>query len=156
MGVLVAGCLVLALSGCGHGDPDPGGRILTALRSIESAVPTGATDVRTQDAEPLWDSCDGRPGTEGWSVISVDIEFRDDRDGRVLLDDVADRMTEAGWAPGGTGTSPLGPSESWTRTLDDGTVAHGSLSPGTRDDGVSIIWFLTATAPPHGRQASGC
>jgi hypothetical protein len=153
---VIASCVIVALSGCGHGDPDPGGRILDALKTVQAAVPSDATDVSTQYAEPHWDSCDGRPGTEGWSDVTVDVSFSSDRPGQELVGGAAPELAAAAWSVERADTSPLGPYESWTRTLDDGTILHASLGPGTPDNGATIIWYLYASAPPHGRRASGC
>lgn len=48
-----------------HGDPDPGGRLLSGLRTVEQAVPADAEVLLRQANEPSWDSCDGRKGTFG-------------------------------------------------------------------------------------------
>ena len=153
---LAACCLVVALAGCGHGDPDPGGGILDALKTVQVAVPSDATNVVANFAEPYWEpGCDGSKGTEGWSDVTVDISFSSDRPGQELIYAAQPPLAEAGWSADGTRTSPLGPSQSWTRTLD-GTILHASLGPGSRDNGATISWFLYASAPPHGRRASGC
>jgi hypothetical protein len=161
--VLAAGCLVLALAGIftivrltSHGDPDPGGRILSALKSIESALPDGATEVTRQYAQPHWDSCDGREGTFGWSSIAVIVNFRTDSPADSLLLSASGPMDAAGWSKSRTLSSPIGPGQDWTRTLPDGTLAVASLTPGTMDNGATIIWQISAYAAAHGQHASGC
>ncbi|MBX6750806.1 MAG: hypothetical protein IRY85_14230 [Micromonosporaceae bacterium] len=141
-----------ALSGCGRGDPDPGGRILTALTSVEVALPEDATAVNRQFLEPHWDSCDAFPGTEGWSDVMVLIDFQTDLAPEALGAKAGPALEAAGWVDDGVVPTPHGPSWRWTRTLDDGTVAHASLSSGM----LAGTWNLAAIAPPHGRRASGC
>jgi hypothetical protein len=101
-------------------------------------------------------SCDGREGTFGWSQIAVIVNFRTDMPADSLLLSAGGPMEAAGWSKRGTLSSPIGPGQGWTRTLADGTNALASLTPGTRDNGATIIWQLSAYAPPHGQQASGC
>lgn len=139
-----------------HGDPDPDGRILAALRPIEGAVPNDAIVVNRQEAAAHWDSCDGRTGTFGWSDIRVIVSFHTTTQPDALNSLADRRMVAIGWTPGPTLASPIGPGRQWTRTLGDGTKAHATLSPWTVDDGQTIRWELTAYAPPHGQRASGC
>jgi hypothetical protein len=159
---IAAGCLLLAIAGyaivrwTSHGDPDPGGRILSALKSIESAVPDSATAVTRQYAEPHWDSCDGREGTFGWSSIAVILTFRTGMPADSLLPYVSGPMEAADWSKTDTLSSPMGPGQDWARTLADGTHAMASLTPGTIDNGATIIWEFSAYAAPHGQHASGC
>jgi hypothetical protein len=148
---------LLAVAGCtaSHGNPDPGGAILTSLTSIKAAVPPEATNVTYQEAPARWDSCDGRSETEGWSDIQVWLSFDVATEADALLAFAGTRMTNAGWIDGGTRTSPLGPARTWTRALPDGTTATALLGPNTRD-GSAIYWTFMATAPPHGQRVSGC
>jgi hypothetical protein len=160
--VVLAACLIVGLAVYGvvkwtsHGDPDPGGRILAALQSIDTAVPAGATGLTRMSAEPHWDSCDGREGTFGWSVIGFYIEFNTTVPAKTLLAIADGRLAASGWQQTGTLSSPLGLSSQWTRTLADGTIARSELSPGTKDNGQTISWSLYAVAPPHGQLTSGC
>jgi hypothetical protein len=140
----------------GHGDPDPGGRILDGLRSSEVAVPNDATAVSRQENEAHWDSCDGRAGTFGWSPISVIVTFRSATEPGVLITQADDRMVAAGWVRGSSLNSPIGPGRTWTRTVADGTNATSQLVTGTTDNGQSITWELSAYAPARGPHASGC
>ena len=139
-----------------HGDPDPGGRTFSALQPVESAVPDGVAVLVCQEARAQWSSCDGRPGTFGWTDITVVLSFTTTTPANVLISQVNDTMTAIGWIPGPPGSSQLGPDLGWTRTLDDGTQAHALLSPGTADNGLTITWELAASAPPNGQRASGC
>jgi hypothetical protein len=83
--------LVIGLTGCGTSPStsttttptptstgavgDPGGRILAALRTAASAVPTHAHLNWSHFDEPKLDSCDGRPGTWGYDPVSVQVDF---------------------------------------------------------------------------------
>jgi hypothetical protein len=145
----------IACDGNGRGDPDPGGRILTALKSIETAIPGEAIDVTRQYAEPHWDSCGGREETAGWSSVTVVITFRTDMSHDSLLQYASERLNAAGWSDSGPSSNRLGPTGGWIQSLTDGTSARAQLSPSTTD-GATIVWQLTATAPPHGQQVSRC
>jgi hypothetical protein len=150
--VFLALILVAALTGCGRGDPDPDGRILTALKSVEAALPSDATVVRREYIEPKWDSCDARPETEGWSDVMVLLEFQTDMDPEVLGEHAGRALELAGWVDDGVSATPYGRWWSWTQTLADGTVARAGLAP----TAVEGSWELSAVAPPHGRRVSGC
>ena len=148
--------LLLSLAACSdRGDPDPGGRILTELQSVSSAVPDGATVDFRHDVPATWDSCDGRPETEGWNDIQVGVQFRSDLAAEAILEFADRRLEGLGWVDDSKISGPLGPGLRWIRTLEDGTTARASLSPGTVD-GASFYWNLDAIAPPHGQRVSGC
>jgi hypothetical protein len=141
----------------GHGDPDPGGRILHALEPIGRAVPADATEVRpVGGGEPQWSSCDGRQGTFGWNEIFVGTNFKTTMQPDALISLVDRRMVAIGWTPLWTRPNPIGPVRQWTRTLEDGTKAQAMLAPATADNGATITWDLTVHAPPHGPHSSGC
>ncbi len=150
--VFLALILVAALNGCGRGDPDPGGRILTALKSVEVALPADATSVHREYVEPKWDSCDARPETEGWSDAMVLIDFRTDLDPEAWGEHAGQALESAGWGDEVVSATPFGPRWSWTQSLDDGTVARAGLSP----TAVEGSWELYAVAPPRGQRVSGC
>jgi hypothetical protein len=158
------GCLVVLAGACAfnrrvdgpHGDPDPGGRILAALRPVRGAVPQDAVGVERQDVEPMWDSCDGRTGTFGWSDVHVIITFSTAMEPQVLVSTANTRMVTLGWIPGPALDSPIGPGGRWTRALGDGTEARAALSPWMPGGGQPLRWELTAYAPAHGPRTSGC
>jgi hypothetical protein len=161
---LYAGLAVVVVSGgvsgtwaatrSDHGDPDPDGRILTALTTVERALPADAQVMLRQANEPRWDSCDGRSGTFGWDNIAVDMQFRTREQPRALVADADNLLRAVGWRRTGTVHSPLGPGARWSRTVAGSTVASAMLAPGTSGDGV--YWDLDALAPPQGQQVSGC
>jgi len=138
------------------GDPDPGGRILTVLKSVESAVPGHAQILRQQEHEPTWDSCDARPGTFGWNDVSVSTDFRTSGAPLAVVM-AADRvMSTAGWTRVAISRDPLGPTGSWSRTVPGGAEAAALLALATGGAGEAPHWELNAHAPPQGRRASGC
>jgi hypothetical protein len=57
------------------GDPDPGHRLLDALRPVAAVVPSGTTVSRRTFTEPRWDSCDGIKSTYGWDDVTVGVGF---------------------------------------------------------------------------------
>jgi hypothetical protein len=139
-----------------HGDPDPGGRILAGLKTIESVVPADAEVMLRQASEPIWDACDGREGTFGWNKVTVSVQFRTGEQPGALVARTDSLLTAAGWHRTGAEGTPLGPSAQWSRTVAGSTVASALLSPGTRGGGSGIYWDLDAAAPPQGQQVSGC
>jgi hypothetical protein len=139
-----------------HGDPDPAGRILAGLKTIESVVPADAEVTLRQASEPSWDSCAGREGTFGWTKVTVGMQFRTSEQPSALVARTDRLLTAAGWHRTGAEGTPLGPSAQWSRTVTGSTVASALLSPGTRGGGSGIYWDLDAAAPPQGQQASGC
>ena len=139
-----------------HGDPDPGGRILVALKTVERAVPADARQVLRQANEPRWDSCDGRAGTFGWDDVTVYTQFRTGQRPRRLIATVGEAMRAAGWTRVTRLTTPLGPGLRWSRPTRGSTVATAMLAPETRGDGTGISWDLDAVAPPQGPRVSGC
>jgi hypothetical protein len=154
--VLVAGLVGVTVHRLiSHGDPDPGDRILTALKSIEVGVPTDAAEVTHQYAKALWDSCDGREGTFGWSDIGVYLTFATTMQPTALLTFVRGQLQGAGWTAGLAGFTPLGQGQRFVRTLANNSEAVAQISPTTRD-GDPISWSLSAVAPPQGPRASGC
>ena len=89
--------LLFGLAACSdRGGPDPGGRILAELQSVSSAVPDGATVDLRHDVPADWDSCDGRPETEGWNDIQVSIQFRSDLAAEAILEFADGRLEETG------------------------------------------------------------
>ena len=88
--------------------------------------------------------------------MGVYLTFRTALDPSALLSYVTDRLDASGWQIAGQeAESPLGPDQRFSRTLSNGTEAVADLSPFTRD-GHTILWSLTALAPPVGPRASGC
>jgi len=139
-----------------RGNPDPGGRILAGLQTVESAIPA-ETDVMLRQAnEPRWDSCDGQAGTFGWNNVTFDVQFRVREQPDTLVGQVDEVLTGAGWHRMEASGTPLGPNARWSRTLSGPIVATAVLSEGTRGDGSGTYWDIGAAAPPQGRQASGC
>lgn len=60
--LLVAGAVTAAWAASlsNHGDPDPRGHLLSAVKTVAEALPADARVVLRQANEPRWDSCDGR------------------------------------------------------------------------------------------------
>ena len=137
-----------------HGDPDPGGRILAALRTVEPAVPPDAEVMLRQAVEPRWDSCDARVGTVGWDDVTVAVQFRTGGPPEAVIARADAVLAAAGWHRTQAFGSPLGPGMRWARTVAGSTSATATLAPGT--NGALTYWDLDAVAPPHGPRVSGC
>lgn len=147
--VLIAAC-------ANHGNPDPGGRILSSLTPVLNVIPHNAQVIVRDTGKPHWDSCDGRAGTFGFDPVQVDAEFVTAEAPSALLASAGQTMAAAGWRVEQPLTSPLGPGTEWTRTVPGGARATASLAPGTYGPGSETYWDVEAMAPSHGRQASGC
>ncbi|MBN9609764.1 MAG: hypothetical protein BGO26_13360 [Actinobacteria bacterium 69-20] len=155
--LLAVGAVAGAAVACGtRGDPDPGGKILAALMTVEQAVPHDARITLHQEYEPRWDSCDGRADTAGWSNPIVIVQFTTDESADTLVADTNTTLLTQGWQLTTRSSTDFGPSVGWTRTAAGSTVANATLQPFTGSAGRAITWELVATAPPNGRQASGC
>ena len=92
------------------GSGDPGGRIMAQILPAASALPgygTPALPVRSSPptttgpylikSEPHQTSCDGRPGTFGWSSVDVQARFTYARTRATLFDDIGSRLKALGW-----------------------------------------------------------
>jgi hypothetical protein len=144
---------------------DPGGRVMNQLTPTVSSIPGYGTAALpwvhqippSLDAsyimkmEPKPDSCDGRPGTQGWSQVVVQSGFRWDGGLASLVAYMEPRLADIGWTlrPQPLPSNP--PGQSWTKTLANGTRAY----LGVGQEG-SNHWELVAEGEPVGRAASGC
>jgi hypothetical protein len=129
------------------GNPDPGGRILTALKPIAGAIPSGSTVTFRHVDEPLVDACDGNPATRGWSSVVAQVTFRSPLGAESMLEDVDARLNALGWREMGQGVANGEPEGYWSRSLENGSTAHANLTIGTG----GTYWELVALAPPMGR-----
>ena len=147
---------VVAASRGGHVGGDPDGVRLAALRQVSAALPPGAVIQEHEDAAPSWTSCDGRPGTEGWSDVLADWQFTSTQPGDRVRAHAAARMAALHWSAAGSPTTPLGPVLEWTKVIRPGVRAHAQLSLGQSGPGQPSYWELSAVTPPEGPAASGC
>ncbi|MHB1208928.1 MAG: hypothetical protein ACYC1I_04385 [Acidimicrobiales bacterium] len=164
-GVLVViGVWVVAVRGTAA-TGDPGGAVMNQLVPTVSALPGYATSaipwvsqipqsLETPFAikiEPRQDSCDGRPGTQGWSQVVVQSRFQWRGNLAALISFMQVRLTRLGWTlvPQSRPQDP--PGQSWTKTLRNGSRAYLNV---TREG--SPTWQLDATAKPVGTAVRGC
>ena len=171
VGVAAVVLVVVTVWACwGWIDPsgDPGGTVMAQLTPTLTAVPgygTPAVPVVDQipeslDApyviltEPHQDSCDGRPGTEGWSQVVVQSRFRWGTGLAPLVAVMGPRLARLGWTvvPQPSWASP--PTATWRKTLSDG--GRGFLSIGQEGGAGSTTWQFDAVGDPVGTAASGC
>jgi hypothetical protein len=137
---------------------DPGGKILHQLEVASQALPNDAQISFRSDGEPKWDSCDGRPGTFGWTDVTVRISFRS-RSANALVIAHADKsLHQMGWISDYSNAVNGGTQIGWNRVLDNGSVAIVQLTRAARYPGgpQPAEWELDAVAPPVGPRASGC
>jgi hypothetical protein len=159
VGLLVGG-LILFTRGSSSGDP--GGRILDQLVPADSALPgygTPSLPWRTEPSlsqpyliktEPFGDSCDGRPGTQGWSDVVVQAGFSWSGTSDALIASVGSRLTALGWQQA---FAPSAIEAGWRKRLDNGSTAGAMLN---LDPTGPPGWEFVATAPPLGKAPSGC
>ena len=147
---------------------DPGGTVMAQLTPTLTAVPgygTPAVPVVDQipqapDAsyviltEPRQDSCDGRPGTEGWSQVVVQSRFRWSTGLAPLVAYMGPRLARRGWKvfPQPSWATP--PTATWKKALSDG--GRGFLSVNQEAGAGATTWQFDATGDPVGTAASGC
>jgi hypothetical protein len=162
LAVTVAGTAIAATVELRHpiiaAGGDPGGVRQQALRSISVAVPSDANVQNHSAGGPIWESCDGRPDTQGWSDVINSYQFTSARSAATVVANVEASMKIAGWKRTTTSTSPLGPSVIWTKAVSGSVVAHATLSVGTSGPSrhSPSYWDFAASAPPAGTRASGC
>ncbi|MHB1088190.1 MAG: hypothetical protein ACYC19_05435 [Acidimicrobiales bacterium] len=144
---------------------DPGAAVMNQLTPTVSALPgygTSAVPWVSQipqslkssfaiKLEPHQDSCDGRPGTQGWSQVVVESRFRWSRSIGALISFMRTRLTQLGWTAVPQSRPQDPPGQSWTKTLSNGSRADLNVT----QEG-SPTWQLVATAKPVGKPASGC
>ena len=156
-GMLVCIPWILAVTGWvagGHPGGDPGAVRQQELRKISSALPVGAIVDRNTDAGPQWTSCDGRPGTEGWSDLTVDYQFTSALSSKEVLAHAATQMAARHWTLLPHRPPMPGEYMEWAKTIA-GKPAHAQLGTFHATPSVSS-WDLVATAPPDGQRSSGC
>ena len=162
LAVAVAGTAIAATMELRHlsvaAGGDPGGVRQQALRSISVAVPSDANVQNHSAGGPIWESCDGRPDTQGWSDVINSYQFTSARSAATVVANAEASMKTAGWKLTTTSTSPLGPSVIWTKAVSGSVLAHATLSVGTRGPSrhSPSFWDFVAAAPPAGTRASGC
>jgi hypothetical protein len=140
-----------ACSGHAHhpgGDAD--GRLLAALTSVVAAIPAGAQVAYVHRNEPLWEACDGRAGTWGWSDVVVQASFVSSEPESAVFAHANKVASKLGWARDSIG-APHGPGAllTWTKAIPPADPVSLTLS----HDG---SWLLFATATPPGHPVNGC
>ena len=147
---------------------DPGGQVMAQLTPTATALPGYGTAglpwvdqiPPSLDAfyivkmEPHRDSCDGRPGTEGWSQVVVQAGFHWTGGLPSLVDHMDPRLTPLGWVEVPQPPSVYPPTATWAKSLRPG--GNGVLSVTEEGGTGSSNWELVATGHPVGRAASGC
>jgi len=160
LAVAVAGTAIAATMESRHSGVeaggDPRGVRQRTLRSISVAVPSDANVQSHSVGGPTWDSCDGRPGTQGWSYVINAYQFTSAHSAAAVVAGAEASMKIAGWTLSSTSHSPLGPSAVWTKTVSGNVVARVLLGLGTRGPNEPSFWDFVGVAPPAGTRASGC
>ena len=147
---------------------DPGGTVMAQLTPTLTAVPGYGTPAvplvrdipQALDAsyvilsEPRQDSCDGRPGTQGWSQVVLQSRFQWSTGLAPLVAYMGPRLARLGWSvfPQPSWASP--PTATWKKSLSDG--GRGFLSVNQEGGEGATTWQFDATGDPVGTAASGC
>jgi hypothetical protein len=154
--VIAVGCVGWWASIRSLGEGDPGGERRAVASQVSSAVPEGAQVLQVGDGTSRRDSCDGRPGTEGWSPIVVAYQFTTDDSSASVVAHASRAMAAQHWTQTSRDEGPLGPVLTWTKTVTSGVTARATLAPEGHLSGQPTSWDLTAMVPPAGQAASGC
>jgi hypothetical protein len=97
---------------------NPGGRILSQLEKIHSAIPADATEMQTRSQEPVWiSSCSDQCLKKGWSPVNYGISFASQQARSKVLAEVTNKMRDLGW---GSRVNVPGGSWAWKRRLPTG------------------------------------
>jgi hypothetical protein len=125
---------------------------------ISVALPGDAKVLSHSVGGPIWDACDGRPDTQGWSDVINAYQFTSAHSAATVVAGAEASMKIAGWTLSSTSHSPLGPSAVWTKTVSGNVGARVLLGVGTRGPSrhSPSFWDFVASAPPAGTRASGC
>jgi hypothetical protein len=117
------------------------------LQSAAAALPADAVVIYRHDIGPRQDSCDGRPGTQGWTEIVVQIHFRTTQSATTVLQNAEAPMAKQGWKQ----TIRSDRAQFWTMPVNTDPSAGAVLQ---HDD--DSTWTLYAHANARGELASGC
>jgi hypothetical protein len=137
-------------------DGDPGGQRLAVASEVSAAVPPRAQVLQVGDGTSRRDSCDGRPGTEGWSAIVVAYQFTTEDSSASVVAHASEAMAAQHWTQTGREEGQLGPVLTWTKTVTSGVTARATLAPQGHASAQPTSWDLSAVVPPAGTAASGC
>jgi hypothetical protein len=155
LGVALSGVILVWSLAPSHPDGDPGNVRHNALRTISVAIPSGSTILLHAEGGPTWSSCDGRPGTEGWSDVTNGFQFTSARPAKEVVAQAQAALKRAGWTQIPDHPSPLGPSARWTKTFSGNVLANAELAVG-RHSAQDSFWALDVTAAPAATRTSGC
>jgi hypothetical protein len=135
-----------------HGEPDPGGRRLAAIRDIAARMlPDDASEVRAMQHEFHWDpeTCDGK--APGWSGGDIDMTFHAPNSVLVSLDLLMRRLQWVQDSDHGSssGPAPASPGPGFRVYVPSGRNPYGETAsltpPSTYGDG---LWDLDVSATP--------
>jgi hypothetical protein len=135
--VIVVAAIVFIVAMQYHGNPDPGGRRMAAVRPVLSVVPSGLTITNRDQVKPSWDSCDGKH--PGWDPVTVDVGFiAPGQSAAQIYAHIAHGMARLGWTYDLTSTDGAW---TWHRHLGPHEVGEAQLLGGANP------WDLQASVP---------
>ena len=155
--VAVAAAVVLAGCGLGGpqpvGNPDPGGRLLTAIKPVLAVAPAGARISSRDTVKPMWDSCDGVASSYGWDDPRVELDFTGGGTDAQVVAHLKSALRTLGWTFDTADSDPTGP-WFWHRTVAGGVQGTVQLLGGSAF--TPSGWNLQASTPPATRPVTGC
>jgi hypothetical protein len=125
--LLVVGGAAFWIARSGPSGGDPGGGILSQLKPTSLAVPPTATISYAHYDEPQMDSCDGRPGTQGWDDVVVQIYFQWSGSSSSLFSYAKGRLSKLGWGAFTVQIQNGVPGGEWIKQLGKGFVGTGPV-----------------------------
>ena len=155
----VAVAAAVLLAGCGSntpqpvGNPDPGGRLLAAIKPVLTVAPAGAHISSRDVVAPMWDSCDGVVSTYGWDDPTVDLTFTGGGTDAQVVTHLKSALRTLGWTFDTANSAPTGPWY-WRKTVAENVQGTVRLLGGAAFQPTD--WDLQATTPPAARPSTGC
>jgi hypothetical protein len=129
---------------------DPGSTVLRSLKTVRSAVPSGASDVSVLPIAATWmDACASDPSSHaGWVEDQVNIRFTDTAPAATVKATIDTGLQSLGWVRHDIViTRGQGPTAHWSRVVRGGRRAESFAFPTPPG---SSTWVLTATWQPPG------
>jgi len=135
-----------------HYGGDPGGTILSSLRSqVTTALPSDAKVTSTSATEPKW-LASGCDGSSGWTVPRFNLVFTSQEVPAVVIEGIDRSLQANGWIQF-DGHGYGGIDQIWTR----GSSSVATMTLASRQPGLpSGTWRLGGYLPPRGQLVQTC
>ena len=133
-----------------------GSQIFSRVLAIRNAVPSNASDVRTQSSVASWvTGCAGIPGSRpGWTTDQASVMFIDASSRATVTESIDDALKRQGWQRHDSKPNPsAGRLPHWTLDVTSAHVVQAwafPVGPGT------YHWSFSASWSPPGPRGQGC